>query len=72
MDFIAETADDVTLIFGGKAVSSLPVLQFIMQNSVYTTAASRIGRGYFDKTMTDSELISSAVSRKNERGDGDE
>lgn len=72
MDFIAETADDVTLIFGGKAVSSLPVRQFIMQNSVYTTAASRIGRGYFDKTMTDSELISSAVSRKNERGDGDE
>ncbi len=72
MDFIAETADDVTLIFGGKAVSSLPVRQFIMQNSVYTTAASLIGRGYFDKTMTDSELISSAVSRKNERGDGDE
>lgn len=72
MDFIAETADDVTLIFGGKAVSSLPVREFIMQNSVYTTAASRIGRGYFDKTMTDSELISSAVSRKNERGDGDE
>ena len=72
MDFIAETADDVTLIFGGKAVSSLPVRQFIMQNSVYTTAASRIGRGYFDKTMTDSELISSAVIRKNERGDGDE
>ena len=72
MDFITETADDVTLIFGGKAVSSLPVRQFIMQNSVYTTAASRIGRGYFDKTMTDSELISSAVSRKNERGDGDE
>lgn len=72
MDFVAETADDVTLIFGGKAVSSLPVRQFIMQNSVYTTAASRIGRGYFDKTMTDYELISSAVSRKNERGDGDE
>ena len=72
MDFIAETADDVTLIFGGKAVSSLPVRQFIMQNSVYTTAASLIGRGYFDKTMTDYELISSAVSRKNERGDGDE
>jgi energy-coupling factor transport system ATP-binding protein len=67
LDFAAETADRITLIFGGQALDPEPAADFMRENTVYTTAASRIGRSFFPGAASRSELIGACLAAEKER-----
>ena len=52
VEFAAECADRCALFFRGQAISDASPEEFFSENSFYTTAASRITRGHFDRTVT--------------------
>lgn len=52
VEFAAECADRCALFFRGEIVSAAPPDEFFSENSFYTTAASRITRGYFCNAVT--------------------
>ena len=52
VEFAAECADRCALFFRGEIVSAAPPDEFFSENSFYTTAASRITRGYFRNAVT--------------------
>jgi energy-coupling factor transport system ATP-binding protein len=58
LEFAAETADRTVLIFGGRAAAAESTVDFLANNSVYTTAAARIGRRVFPTAVTSERLIS--------------
>jgi energy-coupling factor transport system ATP-binding protein len=68
LDFAAETADEIALIFGGRAVACEQSTEFLRKNSVYTTAAARIGRAFFPDSVTTQKLICAcAAAEKSEK-----
>lgn len=52
VEFAAMCADRCTMFFDGGIVSSGAPDEFFSENSFYTTAASRMTRGYYDKAVT--------------------
>lgn len=52
VEFAAECADRCALLFRGRIVSSGTPRDFFSENTFYTTAISRITRGYLDKAVT--------------------
>ena len=52
VEFAAELADRCALFFRGEIVSDCPPEDFFSENNFYTTAASRMTRGHFEKTVT--------------------
>ncbi len=52
VEFAAECADRCGLFFGGRVVSCGTPAEFFSGNSFYTTAASRMTRGYYDRAVT--------------------
>lgn len=52
IEFAASCADRCSMFFNGKIVSTEPPNAFFTHNSFYTTAVSRMTRGYFDNAVT--------------------
>ena len=52
VEFAALCADRCAMFFGGKIVSEGAPREFFSENSFYTTAVSRMTRGYFDGAVT--------------------
>lgn len=52
VEFAAVCADRCAMFFGGKIVSIGTPNEFFSQSSFYTTAVSRMTRGYFDNVAT--------------------
>lgn len=63
-EFAAKTADRCVLFFNGDIAASNEPAVFFEENSFYTTAISRMTRGYYDKIITvdDAETICRANS----------
>ena len=56
VEFVAEYADRVGLLFEGNIVTSKPAREFFAGNNFYTTAANRMARHYFPKAVTAGEV----------------
>ena len=52
VEFAAVCADRCAMFFGGKIVSIGTPHEFFPNSSFYTTAVSRMTRGYFDNIIT--------------------
>ena len=52
VEFSALCADRCAMFFGGRIVSTGTPNEFFSQNNFYTTAISRMTRGYFDNAVT--------------------
>ena len=52
VEFAAVCADRCAMFFGGRIVSTGTPNEFFSQNNFYTTAVSRMTRGYFDNAVT--------------------
>jgi len=59
LEFCAQAADVVSMLFDGQIASSAPPRDFFSANAFYTTAASCIVRGTFPGVVT----VDDAVSR---------
>lgn len=66
VEFTALCADRCGLFFRGNIVSEGVPADFFAENTFYTTAASRMTKGYFDKTVTVEQVA--ALCRKNGGG----
>lgn len=65
VDFAAACADRCALFFRGEIFSAGPPAEFFSENSFYTTAASRMTRGYYDGAVTVEDAV--ALCLKNGR-----
>lgn len=68
VEFAAMCADRVALFFRGQIVSSGVPSTFFSENSFYTTAASRMTKGYFDRAVTVETVAE--LCRQNHTKDG--
>lgn len=57
VEFAAVCADRCAMFFGGRIVSTGTPNEFFSQNSFYTTAVSRMTRGYFDNAVTIGDAV---------------
>ena len=57
VEFAAVCADRCAMFFGGRIVSTGTPNEFFRQNSFYTTAVSRMTRGYFDNAVTIGDAV---------------
>ncbi|WP_024859554.1 ABC transporter ATP-binding protein [Ruminococcus flavefaciens] len=57
VEFAAVCADRCAMFFGGRIVSTGTTNEFFRQNSFYTTAVSRMTRGYFDNAVTIDDAV---------------
>lgn len=65
VEFAAEFADRCALFFRGEIVSEDVPRRFFAENYFYTTAASRMTRGYFENVVTLADAVE--LCRKNGR-----
>lgn len=56
LEFTALSADRCALFFRGQIVSIGQPTEFFSENSFYTTAASRMTKGYYDRAVTVDQL----------------
>ncbi|MBQ9086491.1 MAG: ATP-binding cassette domain-containing protein [Clostridia bacterium] len=68
VEFAAECADRCALFFRGQVVSHGIPSEFFSENHFYTTATSRMTKGYFDGAVTVEDAV--ALCRANERREG--
>ena len=66
VEFAAAIADRVAMFFRGDAVSVGTPEEFFFENSFYTTSASRMSKGYYDRAVTVEAL--SQLCRLNAEG----
>lgn len=57
VEFAAQTADRCALFFRGEITCVGEPESFFSENSFYTTAASRMSRGFFDGAVTTADVI---------------
>ena len=57
VEFAAVCADRCAMFFGGRIVSTGTPNEFFSRNSFYTTAVSRMTRGYFDNAVTVEDAV---------------
>lgn len=67
LEFAGNAADDIALMFGGRIAAQGAAEEFLRKNSVYTTAAARIGRAVFPRAVTADGLISACLRAEKER-----
>lgn len=68
IEFAAECSDRCAMFFDGHIVSTGTPCEFFSQNSFYTTAVSRMTRGYFDGIVTVEQA--EKICKLNGRKDG--
>lgn len=69
VEFAAEYADRCAMFFGGRIVSAGAPRRFFPENSFYTTAVSRMTRGYYDNAVTVDDAVELCrLNRKKEAG----
>ena len=68
VEFAALCADRCALFFRGQVISDGVPMDFFSENSFYTTAASRMTKGYYDKAVTFESVAELCL--KNASGDG--
>ena len=70
VEFAALVSDRCALFFRGEAVSVGTPREFFSENSFYTTAASRMTKGFFENAVTveDTLALCKANGRKEEGG----
>ncbi|WP_127849237.1 ABC transporter ATP-binding protein [Lacticaseibacillus hulanensis] len=56
LDFVAQYADHIALLFDGEIAASAPTHEFFAANSFYTTTANRIARDYWPNAITLEEV----------------
>ncbi len=61
LEFCAQAADVVSMLFDGQIASSAPPREFFSANAFYTTAASCIVRGTFSGVVTVDDAVSRCV-----------
>lgn len=66
IEFCAQTADQVCLIFDGETAVVNGVTEYFTGNEFYTTAAARIARGIVDHAVTVEDVLS-AYGKKTEK-----
>ena len=66
IEFCAQTADQVCLIFDGETAVVNGVTEYFTGNEFYTTAAARIARGVVDHAVTVEDVLS-AYGKKTEK-----
>ncbi|MBP5581516.1 MAG: ABC transporter ATP-binding protein, partial [Ruminococcus sp.] len=66
VEFAATCSDRCAMFFGGRIVSTGTPTDFFTQSSFYTTAVSRMTRGYYDNAVTleDAEQLCRLNGRK--------
>ena len=71
VEFAAECADRCALFFRGAVMSVDTPAEFFASNRFYTTAASRMSRGFYDKTVTvgQTETLARCNSEAKNAGD---
>jgi len=57
VEFAAVCADRCAMFFGGRIVSTGTPNEFFSRNSFYTTAVSRMTRGYYDNSVTIDDAV---------------
>lgn len=57
VEFAAENADRCALFFYGEILPASDVRTFFSANNFYTTAASRISRGIFERAVTENDIL---------------
>lgn len=57
IEFCAQTADQVCLIFDGETAVVNGVTEYFTGNEFYTTAAARIARGIVDHAVTVKDVL---------------
>ncbi|MCR4640067.1 ABC transporter ATP-binding protein [Ruminococcus sp.] len=57
VEFAALCADRCAMFFGGRIVSAGTPNEFFSKNNFYTTAVSRMTRGYFDNAVTVADAV---------------
>ncbi|MBE6636754.1 MAG: ABC transporter ATP-binding protein [Ruminococcaceae bacterium] len=68
IDFASQCADRCVLLFDGRIVSEDTPERFFAENRFYTTPAARMTRGYYEQTVTVSQVA--ALCRLNGRTEG--
>ncbi|MBQ7132377.1 MAG: ATP-binding cassette domain-containing protein [Oscillospiraceae bacterium] len=69
VEFAAQSADRVGMLFDGQFVSVDTPVRFFSENSFYTTAANRISRGIYDGAILCEQVVE--LCRLNGTKDGD-
>lgn len=69
IEFCAQTADQVCLIFDGETAVVNGVTEYFTGNEFYTTAAARIARGVVDHAVTVEDILL-AYGKKTEKNTG--
>jgi len=57
VEFASLCADRCAMVFRGSVVSAADTRSFFAENSFYTTAVSRMTRGYFDEAITVDDVL---------------
>jgi len=57
VEFAAEYADRCAMFFDGKIVSSEAPQIFFSENNFYTTSASRMSRGFYERAVTSAQVV---------------
>ncbi len=72
VEFAAMCADRAALFFRGRIASVGTPEEFFSENNLYTTAASRMTKGYFDDTVTAEAVAELCIKNgpKEKRNDG--
>ncbi len=64
VEFASEASDRVALFFAGRIVSEDTPHSFFSKNNFYTTAVSRMTRGYFDNAVSVEDAVSLCKQNK--------
>lgn len=62
LDFAAQTADSIALLFGGTVAAQQPTVEFLKSGGLYTTAAARISGEVFPDAVTSDRLIEKCLN----------
>lgn len=65
-EFAADVAERCSLLFNGEIVSVDEPFRFFAGNCFYTTAASRISRGFFDNAVTVNDVTELCLQNRGE------
>jgi energy-coupling factor transport system ATP-binding protein len=72
VEFAAACADRCALFFRGEVVSIGTPRRFFSENRFYTTAASRMTKGYFDNAVTMDDVVALCLENGRREGGADD
>jgi energy-coupling factor transport system ATP-binding protein len=68
VEFAAACADQCAMFFGGEITSVASPTSFFSQNNFYTTAISRMTRGYYDRAVTVENAVALCLANGEREG----